>query len=80
MKLDTLSDLASVVSFHFSFGSATEANDLESAWASFVGANVYELVAVWTLLDQIACHHGGAQGFPVYVCMIHLQVKLVLRV
>ena len=24
--------------------------------------------------------HGGAQGFPAYVCMFHLQVKLVLRV
>ena len=79
MRLDTLSDLASVVSFHFSFGSATEANDLESAWASFVGANVYELVAVWTLLGQGACLRGGAQGFSLYVCMIHLQVKIVLR-
>ena len=46
LKLDTLSDLAVIVSFHFSVGSTTEVDDLESACASFVGATVCELVAV----------------------------------
>ena len=64
LKLVTLSDLAVIVSFHFSVGSTTEVDDLESACSSFVGATVFEPVAVWTLLDQSACHHGGAQGFP----------------
>ena len=66
--------------FPFSFGSTTEAFDLESACSSFVGATVFELVAVWTLLGQSACLHGGAQCFPLYVCINHLQVQLVLRV
>ena len=46
LKLDTLSDLAVIVSFHFSVGSTTEVDDLESACASFVGATVCELVVV----------------------------------
>ena len=80
VKFNTLSYRSANLAFHFRFCSTTEGQDLESACTSFVGATVFELAAVRTLVIDGACLHGGTQGFLLYVWTVHLQVKIVLCV
>ena len=50
--------------FPLLFCSTTKADDLESACTSFVGATVFELAAVRTLVIRSAYLHDGTHGFP----------------